>query len=89
MAIVSLNYTRKDPDIKIHKVMDLEEMAQFLVVRMPSDSVVTTSSMGTLSFQQPGGSLHMVYPGGLIGEDSKGNFFRVPQEILDCLFDPS
>jgi hypothetical protein len=90
MAIISSDYIRKpDPTLTVYTVGEIVEMAQFLVNKVPSGWTVTTSSMGNMWFGPDDDNLTFLRPGDLIGEDSNGNLFKMPQELLTCLFDPA
>lgn len=93
MAITPVNYTRKGPDIEIVQFVgapeELEEIRDWVVAQIPSDSVVTFQSDrgGWLAWRTPAGESVGIGGGNYLGRDSNGKMFKVPQEMLVALFD--
>lgn len=88
MTVSFTNYTRKDPNIEVLLVQDLNETADWLELNLPSGEIVNRGliSYGTLLYTTNGATISLNV-GHVLCVDSNNKIFKIDREILNAFYD--
>jgi len=87
MTISMSTWVRKDPQIQVFRVTDLQETYDWLVANLSQDHQISVNlNMGVISFNLDT-DYTSLYVGGYVAVDSNGKVFKIDRDLLHSMFD--